>query len=203
MPASQPLAQIVQKRKYKKCPTYHRLDLYNRTSVAPTSVRSRASQASTIQVCNTAAAAKRHEPFRATLGRAGQSVRWSVIELQAAWRSTVDVRICDQSEWSESPSAGVWGWVILISMWWVCGCVCVCVGVTTFTVVATVYVRQPIREGITGANGCGESGVGGLHDLPSSSDISGRVWIWLRVSQSGILAERCHYPVYHEGRQLD
>jgi hypothetical protein len=74
MPAIQPLAQIVQKRKYKKCPMYHQLDLYNRTSVAPTSVRSRASQASAIQVCNTAAAAaaaaaKRHEPFRATLGR--------------------------------------------------------------------------------------------------------------------------------------
>jgi hypothetical protein len=84
--------------------------------------------------------------------------------------------------------------------------VCVCVGVTTFTVVTTVvttvYVRQPIREGITGANGCGESGVGGPHDLPSSSDISDRVRIGLMVSQSKMLAERCHYPVNYEERQL-
>ena len=81
-------------------------------------------------------------------------------------------------------------------------CGCVCVGVTTFTVVTTVYVRQPIREGITGASGCGESGVGGPHDLPSSSDISDRVRIGLMVSQSKMLAERCHYPVNYEERQL-
>jgi hypothetical protein len=71
-----------------------------------------------------------------------------------------------------------------------------------FSVVTTVCVRHPIREGITGANGCGESEVGGPHDLPSSSDISDRVRIGLVVSQSKMLAERCHYPVNCEERQL-